>query len=152
MSTEEKQNSPIYRDSNSAKYPESEKELSEIIRQAYKLNIPTELIGTGSKRKIGKPLQCAQTLNLSKLSGIIEYLPEELYIKVKACTPIDQIEVELRKNMQQSLARTSFDFFSYFVHIKFFSLFQEILEISTRKSAGLRKDTNPFTKNHQSWN
>ena len=93
MSTEEKQNSPIYQDSDSAKYPKSEKELSEIIRQLYKLNIPTELIGTGSKRKIGKPLQCAQTLNLSKLSGVIEYLPEELYIKVKACTQIDQIEV-----------------------------------------------------------
>ena len=109
MSTEEKQNSPIYQDSDSAKYPKSEKELSEIIRQLYKLNIPTELIGTGSKRKIGKPLQCAQTLNLSKLSGVIEYLPEELYIKVKACTPIDQIEVELKKNMQQ-LAFEPIDF------------------------------------------
>ena len=51
-----------------------------------------ELVGSGSKRKIGKPLQCAKNLNLSKLSGIIEYLPEELYIKVKAGTSIKQIE------------------------------------------------------------
>ena len=54
-------------------------------------------MGLGSKKSIGKPLQCSKTLNLSKLNGIIEYLPEELYIKVKACTPIKQIEEELKK-------------------------------------------------------
>ena len=47
--------------------------------------------------KIGKLLQCAKTLNLSKLDGIIEYLPEELYIRVKACTPIKEIEEKLKK-------------------------------------------------------
>ena len=97
MSTVEKQNSPTYQDSNSAKYPQSEKEVSELVRGFYKSNVPTELIGSGSKRKIGKLLQCAKTLNLSKLDGIIEYLPEELYIKVKSCTPIKKMEEELKK-------------------------------------------------------
>ena len=83
MSIEEKQNFPIYQDSNFTEYPQNEKEVSESVRQFYKSNIPVELVGSGSKRKIGKPLQCAKTLNLSKLSGIIEYLPEELYIKVR---------------------------------------------------------------------
>ena len=109
MSTEEKQNFPTYQDSDSVEYPLNEKEVSEFIRQVYKSNIPIELVGSGSKRKIGKPLQCAKILNLSKLNGIIEYLPEELYIKVKACTPIDQIEEELKKNKQQ-LAFEPIDF------------------------------------------
>ena len=109
MSIEEKQNSPTYQDSDSIKYPQNEKEVSEFVRQSYKSNIPIELVGSGSKRKIGKPLQCAKILNLSKLNGIIEYLPEELYIKVKACTPIDQIEEELKKNKQQ-LAFEPIDF------------------------------------------
>ena len=101
MSIEEKQNSPTYQDSNSTVYPEKEKEVSNFIKKFYKSNIPIEIVGSGSKRIIGKPLQCAKVLNLSKINGIIEYLPEELYIKVKACTPLEQIEKELKKNNQQ---------------------------------------------------
>ena len=97
---EEKQNSQISQDSNLL-YPGKEKEVSEVIKKFYKSSIPLEIIGTGSKRKIGKPLQCGKTLSLSKLDGIIEYYPEELYIKVKAGTKIDKIEKELKKNKQQ---------------------------------------------------
>jgi len=101
MSTKEKQDSQIFQDSNSAEYPTNEKEISGFIKKFYKSEIPIEIIGSSSKRKIGKPLQCAKTLNLSKLNGIVEYLPEELYIKVKAGTPIELIEKELKKNKQQ---------------------------------------------------
>ena len=109
MSIEEKQNFPTYQDSDSIKYPQNEREVSSFIKKFYKSNIPIELVGSGSKKKIGKPLQCAKILNLSKLNGIIEYLPEELYIKVKACTLIKQIEEELKKNKQQ-LAFEPIDF------------------------------------------
>ena len=109
MSTEEKQSFPTYRDSDSIKYPRNEKEVSNFIKKFYKSNVPIELIGSGSKRKIGKPLQCSKTLNLSKLDGIVEYLPEELYIKVKACTSIKKIEEELKKSKQQ-LAFEPIDF------------------------------------------
>jgi len=109
MSIEEKQNFPTYQDSDSTEYPQNEKEVSVFIKKFYKSNIPIELVGSGSKRKIGKPLQCAKTLNLSKLNGIIEYLPEELYIKVEAGTSIKQIEEELKKNKQQ-LAFEPIDF------------------------------------------
>ena len=101
MSIEEKQNFPTFHNSNSVEYPQNEREVATLIRKFYKSNIPIELIGSGSKRKIGKTLQCAKTLNLSKLNGIIEYLPEELYIKVKAGTSIKAIEQELKKNNQQ---------------------------------------------------
>ena len=116
MSIKEKQNFPIYQDSDSIKYPQNEKEVSSLIKKFYKSNIPVELVGSGSKKKIGKPLQCAKTLNLSKLDGIIEYLPEELYIKVKANTPIKKIEEELKKNKQQ-LAFEPIDF-GYFLNEK----------------------------------
>jgi len=109
MSIEEKQNSPTYQDSNSIEYPLNEKEVSNLIRKFYKSAITTELIGLGSKRKMGRNLQCDRTLSTSKLNGIIEYLPEELYIKVKAGTPIKEIEEELKKNNQQ-LAFEPIDF------------------------------------------
>ena len=54
MSMEEKQNSPTYQDSNSTEYPKNEKEVSNLIKKFYKSNIPIELVGSGSKRKIGK--------------------------------------------------------------------------------------------------
>ena len=98
MSIEEKQNFQTSQDSDL--YPRNEKEVAEAIKQFYKSNTPIELIGSGSKRHIGKMLQTGQVLNFSKLSGIVEYLPEELYIKVKAGTPINQIEQELKKKQQ----------------------------------------------------
>jgi len=109
MSIEEKQDFPTYQGSDFIEYPENEKGVSALIKQFYESNIPIELVGSGSKRKIGKPLQCSKSLNLSKLSGIVEYLPEELYVKVKACTPIKLIEEELKKNKQQ-LAFEPIDF------------------------------------------
>jgi len=109
MSIEEKQNFPTFQDSESTIHPVNEKEVSEFIKQFYKSNTPVALVGSGSKQNIGKPLQCSKTLSLSKLNGIIEYLPEELYIKVKACTPVKRIEEELKKN-KQILAFEPIDF------------------------------------------
>ena len=97
MSIEEKRNFPIYQDSDSIEYPQNEREVSSLIKKFYKANNPIELMGSGSKRKIGKTLQCSKILSLSKINGIVEYLPEELYIKVKAGTPVKQIEEELKK-------------------------------------------------------
>ena len=54
-----------------------------------------------SKNKIGRNFQSEKTLDLSNYTGIIEYKPEELYIKVKAGTPVKDITDELDKNNQQ---------------------------------------------------
>ena len=109
MSTEEKKNSQIFQDSDNFYHPEDEKQLSEVVKKLYKKNLPTEIVGTGSKSFIGNKIQSANRLKLSRLSGIIEYLPEELYIKVKACTPLELIEQELDKNNQE-LAFEPLDF------------------------------------------
>jgi len=109
MSIEEKRNSQIFQDSNKTYYPENEIEVSNVVKELYKKNLPTELIGTGSKSFIGNRIQSANKLSLSKLSGIVEYLPEELYIKVKANTPLESIEKELEKNNQE-LAFEPIDF------------------------------------------
>ena len=109
MSTKVKINSQIFQDSNNIFYPKNEKEVSDLIKELYKKNSSTELIGTNSKSFIGNKTQSANTLSMSKISGIIEYLPEELYIKVKACTPIEEIEKALDKNNQE-LAFEPMDF------------------------------------------
>ena len=101
MSTEVTKNSQIFQDSNNIYYPEDELQVSSIVKELYKKNSPTELIGTNTKKFIGNKIQSENKIALSKLSGIIEYLPEELYIKVKACTPLELIEKELEKNSQE---------------------------------------------------
>ena len=109
MSTKVKINSQIFQDSNNIFYPKNEEEVSVLIKELYKKNSSAELVGTNSKSFIGNKTQSANTLSMSKISGIIEYLPEELYIKVKACTPIEEIEKALDKNNQE-LAFEPMDF------------------------------------------
>jgi len=104
-----KKNSQIFQDSNKTYYPEDEIQVSSVVKELYKKNLPTELIGTGSKNFIGNKIQSANKISLSKLSGIVEYLPKELYIKVKANTSLEFVEKELEKNNQE-LAFEPIDF------------------------------------------
>ena len=101
MSTEGRQNFQIFQGfNNSVLKPNKEEEISQIIKECYKKNIPLEILGLGSKKNIGRNFQFEKTLDLSEYSGIIDYKPEELYIKVKSGTPIKEIRNELDKNKQ----------------------------------------------------
>ncbi len=77
----------------------SEHEVSDFIFENYNNNSPLEIVGRNSK-KIGRIIQSSQTLSLGSMSGILEYFPEELYIKVLPGTSIEEIESELGKKKQ----------------------------------------------------
>ena len=109
MSTKVKINSQIFQDSNNTYYPKSEEEVSSLIKEFHKKSLPTEIIGTNTKNFIGNKTQASNKISLSKLNGIIDYLPEELYIKVKAGTPLEEVEKALEKN-DQELAFEPIDF------------------------------------------
>ncbi len=95
------QNSQTFLDFNSdILKPSNENDLQEIIKYCYKKDLPIEIVGAGTKNQIGKKLQCAKILDMSNISGILEYKPEELYITAKAGTPIKTVQDELRKNNQ----------------------------------------------------
>ena len=102
MSMEEKQNSQTFLDFNQSTFkPETIEEVSAIIKECYKKNIPLEISGLKSKNNIGRNFQAEKTLDLSNYSEVIEYKPEELYIKVKAGTSLKVIKSELDKNNQE---------------------------------------------------
>ena len=102
MSMEEKQNSQTSLDFNQNIFkPSTREEIVEIVKNCFKKNIPLEINGLKSKNKIGRNFQSEKTLDLSNYSGVIEYKPEELYIKVKAGTPIKEIVEQLDKHNQQ---------------------------------------------------
>jgi glycolate oxidase FAD binding subunit len=99
---EEKQNFQTSLDFNQNIFkPSTREEIVEIVKNCYKKSIPLEINGLQSKNKIGRNFQAEKTLDLSNFRGIIDYKPEELYIKVKAGTPISEIEEALKKNNQQ---------------------------------------------------
>ena len=75
-------------------------ELRESIAEALAAEEPLELVGGGSKRRLGRPLQVPRTLDLSELSGIRDYQPNELVLTAAAATPLDEIEAALAEDRQ----------------------------------------------------
>ena len=80
-------------------YPKDEQDVSDFVFDSFNKNNPIEIIGHGSK-KIGRIIQCSQTLSLKSMNGILEYFPEELYIKVLPGTPLNLIESALKEKNQ----------------------------------------------------
>ncbi len=76
--------------------PSSENEVVDFIKNSNSLQFPIEISGNNSK-PIGRLIQCSKSLQFKNFSGIVEYLPEELYIKVKSGTSLALIEAELDK-------------------------------------------------------
>jgi glycolate oxidase FAD binding subunit len=80
--------------------PTSIDELREAIAAALAAEEPMELVGGGSKRGVGRPLQTPHVLDLGGLSGIRSYEPNELVLTAAAATPLDEIEVALAEARQ----------------------------------------------------
>jgi glycolate oxidase FAD binding subunit len=60
-----------------------------------------EVAGRGTKRAIGRAAQWDATLDLSGLSGVTLYEPEELVLSAKAGTPLADIEALVAKSKQE---------------------------------------------------
>ena len=60
-----------------------------------------EVAGGGSKRAIGRPTQVDLTLDLSALTGVTLYEPEELVLSARAGTPLAEIERLVASKRQQ---------------------------------------------------
>src|SRR3954469_8755246 len=67
-------------------------ELRDSVATALAAEEPVEIVGGGSKRALGRPMQTPHTLDLSRLSGIRDYAPNELVLTAGAATPLAEIE------------------------------------------------------------
>src|SRR5262245_18715911 len=72
--------------------PRDSKDIEDAVQWALANVQALEIVGGGSKRAIGRPAQTALTLDLSGLSGVTLYEPEELVLTAKAGTPLAEIE------------------------------------------------------------
>jgi glycolate oxidase FAD binding subunit len=73
----------------------------EVVRWAAGEGEPVEIVGQGSKRGIGRPVQTEHVLDCSGLSGVTLYEPEELVLSARAGTPVAEIETLLAEKNQE---------------------------------------------------
>ncbi len=85
--------------------PKTASDLAGLVREA---KAPFELVGTGSKRALGRPMN-AQALDLSAFNTILAYEPDELILDVGAAVKLKDIQ-KLLASKNQMLAFEPPDF------------------------------------------
>ena len=85
----------------SALKPRTARETEDAVKWSAAEEQPLEVIGAGSKRALGRPVQTAHVLDMSDLNGVVSYEPAELVLTVLAGTPIADVEKLVDDNGQE---------------------------------------------------
>jgi len=91
---------PMASDKATVFAPETSEQVVEAVAWAVSAGEPLEVLGRGSKRALGRPVQAGHALDLSRLDGITLYEPEELVLSARAGTPLATIEAALDAQRQ----------------------------------------------------
>lgn len=75
--------------------PDTAEQVVEAVAWALSNETPLEIVGQGTKRGLGRPVKAEAVLDLSGLSGITLYEPQELVLSARAGTPMADIEAAL---------------------------------------------------------
>lgn len=89
--------------------PRDAKDTCEAVKWAAAEETPLEVLGSGSKKALGRPVQSAHVLDMSDVSGVEVYEPAELVLTVKAGTPLADVE-KLVSNSGQELSFEPMDY------------------------------------------
>lgn len=81
--------------------PETPEQVEDAVRWALAGGTSLEIVGRGSKRTFGRPVEAEHRLDLSALAGIVDYEPNELVMSVRPGTPLTEIDSVLAPNRQQ---------------------------------------------------
>ena len=83
--------------------PGDDVEVKAAIEQTFAEDRSLEIIGSGSKRSLGRPMETGGRLDLSKLAGVVDYEPAELVLTARPGTPLAEVE-RLLADADQTLA------------------------------------------------
>ena len=81
--------------------PRDAAEVEQAFRSALADGQALEVVGHGTKRAIGRAAQWDATLDLSALTGVTLYEPEELVLSARAGTPLAEIEALVAASKQE---------------------------------------------------
>jgi len=76
-------------------------QVADFVRAARADKAPFEIIAGGTRRSVGRPLGDLPLLDVSGLSGILKYEPEELIITAAPATPLAEISTVLAQKNQR---------------------------------------------------
>lgn len=82
-------------------FPQSPAEVAALVAEAARARTPLSIRGLGSKSGLGRPVEGSQVLDLSRLTGITFYEPEDLVLSARAGTPIAEIDALLAAHGQE---------------------------------------------------
>ena len=75
--------------------PGDDKEMQVVVEQACALGRALDVVGGGTKRALGRPVIADDRLDLSRLTGVIDYEPAELVLTARPATLLSDIETLL---------------------------------------------------------
>jgi len=75
--------------------PKDEKDVQAAVEEACAGERALEILGTGTKRALGRPIKVDDRLDLSGLSGVVDYEPAELVLTARPGTPLLEVETLL---------------------------------------------------------
>lgn len=81
--------------------PADEAELVDAVQGLAAAGTPAEVVGAGTKRGYGRPVNAAATLDLGGLAGIRAYEPDELTLTCGAGTPLAEVAAALAERGQE---------------------------------------------------
>lgn len=81
--------------------PENADQLRDLLTWATSEEKSLEVVGTGSKRVLGRPVTADHVVELTAMAGISLYEPDELVMTASPATPIAEIEAALTAKNQQ---------------------------------------------------
>lgn len=80
--------------------PRNADEVVDAVRWAMNAGEALDVVGTGTRRGLGRPVDAAHVLDVSALRGVLEYEPEELILTALPGTPLAEIESLLATRKQ----------------------------------------------------
>ena len=81
--------------------PASEEEVRDTVASALASETPIEIAGGRSKRGLGRSTEPIPTIEVSGLTGLTLYEPDELVLSAAAGTPLSEIQDRLRETGQE---------------------------------------------------
>lgn len=75
--------------------PETESQLADMVAWAAAEKKTLDLLGTGTKAALGRPVEADARVSLGGFSGIVDYAPNELVLTAKAGTPLAEVRAAL---------------------------------------------------------
>ena len=80
--------------------PRNADDVIDAVRWALNAGEALEVLGAGTRRGLGRPVDAAHVLDVAALRGVLEYEPEELVLTALPGTPLAEIESLLASRRQ----------------------------------------------------